>query len=391
MSGPEGGLLWQVLRDVSLWARTEQERRGQLFVAGAAAARSRAIGMLGAGLEIASDLDELLEVVRAPSEVQPERIATACKAVAGWAAGRGARATALAYSQAAALTLPDDPATSYAVGIRARRAAEYGRAESWFRRAVMLARQRGDWNVYARAFVALGNLYVQRGNYPTARKLQMRARRTSRRHGLRGVEGMALHDLFIISMSSGNIAEAEEFAGGALRAYGAGHKRLPVLAHDVAYAWLEQGHFARALPVFEATLPHIQQPAERLHVVADIARAAGALQDSRRFEQAWAEGCELLALPEALEARAQALSDLAGGAASVREWDRAEDAASQALDIALSRGETKIQFAAEALLDSVRARRAAARPIAAPLQTTPAEGADALATAFVRKLALAGV
>jgi tetratricopeptide (TPR) repeat protein len=386
--GAWGVAAWQALRDVMLWAMTPPEGRAGLFVADAAERRAAALREVDPDPVLAEGLAGLLEVLRDPGGAEPGRVAGACERVADWAEARGARATALAFLQARALVLPADGAAAYAVGIAARRAAEYGRAETWLRRAVMLARQQGDWQLYSLAFVGLGNLNLQRGNFPVARRLHLRARRTARRHGHRPTEGMALHDLFVIAKSTGQLAEADAFAASALRAYGPTHPRLPALAHDVAYAWMEQGYFARALPVFEAVLPRFEEPSERVRVLADIGRAAAGTDRADLFDRAWRQTTKLAARRDAAEGAAQAMLDLAHGAAMLGEWERAEEAAVRALEIATSRAQGKVRLTAESVLESVRRGRsmAPAAPPAAPASTR----ADELAHAFVACLKAGG-
>ena len=77
----------------------------------------------------------------------------------------------------------------------ARRRNEMARAETWFRHTVMVSRQTGDWESYSRAYIALGNMLIARGNLPAAAKMHIKALRAARRKGLQQIQGMALHDL----------------------------------------------------------------------------------------------------------------------------------------------------------------------------------------------------
>ena len=161
---------------------------------------------------------------------------------------------------------------------------------------------------------------------------------------------------------------------------------LPALAHDVAYFWLENGHFARALPVFEAVLPHIARSADRVRVLADVARAAAGAAREEVFTAAWEEAMREVERPDAEEGAAQALLDLAHGAAMLRSWGKAERAATRALAAAAERNESRVRLEAEAVLDSVRRRSAAAlSPAAAPRSPR----GDALAADLVEHLAAA--
>jgi tetratricopeptide (TPR) repeat protein len=382
--GALGVLLWQSLRDVMLWTGTATAERAGLFAAGAEARQRAMVEQVGSPPALEGPLLALGSLLGAPEAARDAMVADACRRIAEWAGGEGLLALALSYSQAVALVLTDDAQAAYTVGLLARRRAEYARAETWFRRAIMLARQSGDWSSYCLAFIGLGKLYVQRGNFPTARKLHLRARRAARRHSLRHLEAMALHDLFVVAANTHEAAEAEAFAGAALEAYGPRHFRLPALAHDVAYFWLENGYFARALPVFQAVLPHFGRQADRVRVFADIARAAAGAGEEALFEGAWEEAVALAERPDAVEGTAQGLLDLAHGAAMLQQWGRAQEAATRALRLAGERNEAKVRLEAVAVLDSVRRRSGtvAVRTAAAPQSPR----GDALASELVEHL-----
>lgn len=381
--GALGLVLWQSLRDVSLWAGTEEEQRGGLFSPGAEKRRRAAVraAELEPGVETA--LLEISEILGRPHALTGELAARACLLVSQWADERGNSATALAFAQSAAFAAPFDASIAHTVARLARRRAEHARAESWYRRTVALGRQSGDWTAYSLAFLGLGNLYLQRGNLPVARRFYVRALRAARRHSLHSVAGMTYHDLFVLATTSGRLEEAERYARGAYDEYGSDHPRLPALAHDVAYSWLQQGYQARAYPVLRALLPHITRPMERTMALANVARAAGALGDRARFEDAWTQVWEGVGDADAEEGVAESLVDLAHGAASLGEWERAERAAERASEVAAERGEAKSRLRAEAVLESVRNRSGAEQPAA---QTASAEAADALAEDLVRSL-----
>jgi len=383
--GKLGLVLWQSVRDVSLWASTPEDRRSELFASGAEQRRRAAIR--GEGLEPAleTSLLEISELLGNPQALTGELTARACLQVAQWADDRGASATALAFAQSAAFSAPFDAATAYTVARLARRRAEQARAESWFRRTVALGRQSGDWAAYSLAFLGLGNLYMQRGVYPAARRFYVRALRAARRHALHTAAGMTFHDLFVLATLTGRVDEAERFARGAYDEYGSDHQRLPALAHDVGYFWMEQGYPARALPIFRALLPHLTRSAERPVVLANIARAAGAVGDRARFDDTWSQVWEGVAGGDAPEGAAGVLVDLARGALSLGDWERAEAAARRALEVAGERGEAKARLAAEGVLESARSREATeVRP--RPGREAAADEADALAQELIRSL-----
>lgn len=384
--GEAGLVLWQSLRDALLWAQANDAERSALFTPGADVARVAAMLAAAVPAEIEEPLKTIAGMVGGTAAAREEVVALACREISQWADGRGLLATALAFAQAAAVVTPTDPTASFAVGRLARRRAETARAETWYRRTIALARQAGDWPTYALAFNGLGNLYYQRGNFPAARRFYTRSLRAAGRNSLHEIEGMALHDMFAIAIESGDAREADELARAAFEAYGPHHRRLPHLAHDVAYFWATQGHFSRALPVLHSVLPHIHLATERVAVLGDIGRAAGGAGEREAFHQAWDEVVELIRSPGADENAARAWLDLAHGALSLGAWERAEDAAARALEGAQKRSDAKTRLTAEALLEAARRHQRAEQKTAQPAQRG-GEGADALASDFIHSLA----
>jgi tetratricopeptide (TPR) repeat protein len=382
--GEKGLVLWQSLRDALLWGQTRPEARSDLFAAGAEPARVAAILASGLPPEAEEPLRTIAHMLGATDTAREENVSLACRQVSLWADERGTMATSLAFAQAAAVVTPGDPATSFAVAKLARRRAENARAETWYRRTIALARQAGDWPTYALAFLGLGTLYVQRGNYPAARRFYTRALRAAGRNSLHDVSGSALHDLFSIAVETGETANAHELARSALEAYGPAHPSLPRLAKDVAAFWTTQGSFSRSLPVLQQLLPLFRRPSDRLLVLADVGRAAGGLGRRDLFQQAWDESWEIMHAGGVDDSAARSLLDLAHGAASLGVWERAERAAQASLEIATRRNEGKVRLTAEAVLDSARHHRIAEQRIAAPEDAT----ADSLADEFVRSLSL---
>lgn len=190
---PLGIILWQTARDVSLWIATPPEERGDLFAAEAMANRRSALSRVGIPAQIEKPLSGLSAVLG--DSADSGAIAAASASVSEWAEGEGLLGVALAYQQSVALIRDEDARTAYEVGVLARRRGEDARAETWYRRAVMLSRQSGDWTSYSLAFVGLGDLYVERENDQIARKLYVRARRAAARHSLHEIEKAALDGL----------------------------------------------------------------------------------------------------------------------------------------------------------------------------------------------------
>lgn len=386
VQGPLGLLLWETYRDVVLWSGTPPEEREGLFAAGAHAARMRELDGVGADAALERGLRGAASVVADPGGAQEADVMAACRAVSDWAEQRTLLATAVTLATAAALASPTHAGAAFRVGQLARRNGENARAETWFRRAIGLGRQAKDWASYAEAFMGLGNLYKQRGNFPVARRFHIRGLRAARRHALRDIQARALHDLFTIAVETSPPAEAQELARLAFRAYGPRHPKLPALAHDVAYFWMGQGRFEPALDVFRAVLPHFVDPGERLLCAGNLGRAAGAVGDRATFEEAW-EQVWNADDREKLWASAQAMLELAHGASSLRDWPRAEKAAEAARDLAQKRGQGQVVILGDTVLDAVRRKRGMEAPVPAP---DAAEDTQDLAADFVRSLRGAG-
>lgn len=386
MSGQAGLVLWQSLRDVLLWASVDREERGALFAPEALEARTAALRSTAVAPELNAPLSELGRILDDSAAISTASVSAACHRIAAWADARGALATAVAFAQGAAQSAPEDAEAAYAVGRLARRRAEYARAETWFRRSVALARQSGDWTSYSLAFSGLGNLYAQCGNIPVARRLHVRSLRAARRHSLREVQGVAYHDLFVLATGAGQVEDAERYARGAYEAYGSDHPRLPILAQDVAYVWMELGRFSPALMVFQALRPLMRTPRDRAAILSNLVRAAAGAGRRDLFLETWDEAWDVITRTDALDIAAAALLELARGASTAGEYERAERAAEHALRIAAERSEAKVTFAAESVLDSIRRDRSATTQAAGSAPDAPSPAVDAFAHELVRAL-----
>jgi tetratricopeptide (TPR) repeat protein len=386
--GPSGLVLWQSLRDVTLWASTPPVERDGLFSESAERRRLAAILSAGFDPQLEQPLGMITAMVGRPGRVSAERLALACRRVAQWAEAGGSLATALAFAQAAALACPGDASAAFKVGQIARRRAEHARAETWFRRAIALARQEGDWASYSLGFAGLGTLYMQRGNFPKARSFHTRRLRAARRHGLRDQAGGAYHDLFTIALAGGSFEEAKQFARAAYDAYGVRNPRIPRLAHDVSYLWMLQGDFSRAKPVLEALIPGERDPEIRFVALSNLVRAAGALGERATFERSWDEVWGLASGGVIADRTAEALLEAARGAMSIGAFDRAKMAVKSALDVAAVRKEGRIMLAAESVREAIENEAAAKSREFVPVATTDDEEADKLVTDLLQSLSL---
>jgi tetratricopeptide (TPR) repeat protein len=387
--GKTGLVLWQALRDVLLWAETPTDERKALFAAGAARLRRETVARAVPEGVLATALPALTDLLDDPADADGEAVADACASIAGWAEERGALGTALAFAQDAALAAPNEAAPAFAVARLAVRLDDHARAEVWYRRSIGIARRACDWRLYARSFSGLGSLYQSRGNLPGAQRFHLRALRGARRGGLRVERAVALHDLFGLSVEAGRAREAQRYAQEAFAAYPARSARIAVLAHDVAYFWMEQGLFQRALAVFQAVAPLIDRPAERLWVQADLMRAAAGAGEAALARQLSREVRAECRRPDLAAAAARAHLELARGELQLNDLKAAEEAALAALQLATERRDGRTILMAESLLDAVRNARAAGRPDTL-VSTTPADhggpAGESLADEMIRTL-----
>lgn len=376
--GALGVLLWRSARNLRLWASTPPGRRGELFDQVAARAREAHVREAEPEAELLAPLSVIVRLLETPGAMEGSRLVNACRRLALWAERRGALGTALEFAQAAALTAPHVASLAYAVGRLARRRAEYDRAETWLARAVVQARRTADWRTYAVAYSGLGNLNVQKGNFPIARRAHERALRTATRHGFRDLQGIAYHDLFVAVIETGG-GDTSALAEQALLAYGPDHPSLPRLAFDLAYQWILTGHFADALRIARCLRDRFEAPAERVLVESLIARSAGGAGEASEFDTACTRLDLIVASEGAGESAARALLGAAYGAASLRRWDEARRYGERALEIATGRREGRVVVSAEAALEMVRTRAALTDARPEPAITRLAEQfADAL-------------
>jgi tetratricopeptide (TPR) repeat protein len=378
--GDLGVVLWRSVRNVALWGATPPASRGSLFAGAAAGIREEELARLEIDPELVAPLSVMVRLLENPGGMELIRVVNACRRVSLWAEQRGHLATALEWAQAAAGIAPQSAALAYAVGRIARRRAEYDRAESWYARAIVQARRSRDWRTYATAYSGLGNMAVQKGNFPWAKRAYQRCLNAALRHGLEDLQGATYHSLFVTEIETGTGPEADTLAEQAFRALGPGHPDLPRLAYDVAYHWVQEGLCEQALRVGRALERHFETPAERAVALGLIARSGGGSGDRAAFHGARTRLDALVETETAEETAARSLLGVAYGAASLSDWPLAEEYANRALRIATERREGRVVMAAEAALDFVRSRPAAAAPPEHP-------GAASLADQLVEALA----
>ena len=381
-----GVLLWETLRDVTTWLGTPRERRLLVFADGTPELRVRQIEEEGLEEELRAPLLVLAGITALDTrKVEEAEVGAACLALARYAEERGAPATRLAFAKAAAVAMPDDARLAFEVGKLARDSADYVSGESWFRKAIKTAIRVKDRETYILGYMGLAVLYMRLGNYPASYAFTGRAIRAAQHYRMRDMAGRAFHHLFILDARSGRVRQAYEHVRSAHQAYGDAHERLPVLAHDVARFWIEQGRCSRALPVFEAVLSVIGKPEEQALVAANIAWAAAGVGTIARYKEARRHALNLLSYASARVRASETLALLAFADAYAGEWDIAEKMAELALQNTIERRESDIQVLAELALsyarscDPGRSRKEEEMP-------TLARQADRLAGELIRAL-----
>jgi hypothetical protein len=197
--------------------------------------------------------------------------------ISEWGAKQGYVLTETAFAVVAALVRPEDPELAFAARRVARRHSDYARATDWFKRATGLARRADDDSAKAAAYLGWGIMEAQRGRPDEARRRLVRAWRSARRGKLRALTAAARHNLIAVTASSGIAA---------YKLYGDDPPLIAQLAVDAAALWSLHSYFAATLRVSEAAIPYIERPAERLQVLANIARSVG---KPDRFFAVWYE------------------------------------------------------------------------------------------------------
>lgn len=347
---PAGVLLWEILRDATLWGTAEPDRREGLFA-------DEARTFSGIVPELEEELSALAVLVRDPDPGAGPVIAHLCSRIAAWAEGQGLGGTALAFAQGAALADAADARLAYDVGRLSRVRAEYVRAEAWYQRALVLAARGGDKEAQARSLGGLAVLHARRGRFSQAIQVMRKAEHLARRHSLLEVQATACHGLATMNFEIGSVKAGLRYAREAMRIFGADHDQFVMVIHDVAIALMDQcGAFTVARDILGALIPHFHRSRDRMVALANLARAAGALGEVHLYQAIWTEVWGAVG-DSADVGNTDALIALGRGAASLSNWESARQAAMRGHTLAQARREGKAILLAESLLESVVSQR----------------------------------
>lgn len=343
-----------------------------------------------AELALEDGLAEIARLIADPDGLDRRKLSWACLMVLECALAEGWRETAAAFAEAAAIACPYAPYPAYIIGKLHRRYGNYREAEAWLKRGARVARWAEDWENYALILNSLGVLHYQKGSYPLATQHLLRARKVARRFRFKTLEGEILHDLFVATWVQGESSVAEEYARTALFRYLPDHPRMPALAYDIAYYWVNRGYFAFALTVIVQLLAVFRTPDERFMVCVCAARAAAGTGDTALFRRMWMDAWTL---KDSLAGQAQvgtALVDLGLGASSVGDWEGALKALNCAVEYATAHGEGDVLLRAEAALEAVSNYKPADRE-PRPARSVAKGRSHPLATVIVSALSRYGV
>jgi tetratricopeptide (TPR) repeat protein len=336
--------------------------------------------------EPAAPLAVLLALVQSSDpDADRSRAAWACMCLAEWAIDQGARRTAIAFTQLAALIAPRNSRYAWLAARLVFAEGDLRDAEPWYRRAHRVAVWTDDWEGQARALNSLGLSYYDRGGYRRAKRYYGQAIKVAQRRGIRELEGMIAHNLFVVHTEAGEADLAEHYGLRAYELYGPKHPRLHLLVADFALFWTFQGFYKRTLPLFLALRKYITHPEDRIRLVAAIARSAGGTGNRREFESAWVEVWSLTEIVSSSVLVADALYETGIGAASLPETDLAFQAFTAALDVAVRQGVAKTASSAEIALRKLAAGESL-DPTPAQNAAIPTDSADRLARKFVLSL-----
>ena len=304
--------------------------------------------------ELATALHVLRCAAADPLGLGAAQLAVACAEAAEWAESRGVLPLAVALAEAAANAEPEAPARANVAARICRRAAEWDRSAAWYQRAIGLARRQRDAREFIRGQVGYGASLYNQGLLNQARPHLSAAAWRSRLAGLHEQAAHAWHDLLLVSAELGAYAEAQDYARRAATAYPLHARRLPYLAADLAVTLVFQRYYSSALPLLDAFVAKIEEPAEQVLALSNRAHAAAGVGDVKGFQGL---APRVLDLVEAYEEHAPAaLVNLAAGAYALSDWDLGERCARLAVERAKGRKDGEPERRARELLEAIASR-----------------------------------
>lgn len=287
-------LFWNAVRDLMQWATCPQELRTELFPTETARVRTHQLETAELPPDVATWLELLMGVLYGLADVpRPGMLTDVCERLAGWAAAKGKVETAVGFAQGAALAEPMDARAACLAGEFAASFGKSARAESWFQRAVGIARRRNDWRIYASSYHGLAEVALRRGAWRYAEERFRFGLRAARRNGFRSEQADGYIGLLRVAVATGRFEEARRWESRARRLVGRGPERLQKLAAASVDLWMHTGDYARALEGLEILRLDTTSREQRMYVLARIAHASAGIGDIHRLSDAWTQAWDL--------------------------------------------------------------------------------------------------
>ena len=161
-----------------------------------------------------------LDILLTPGFLQltPAAIAETCLLVAEWAQESAYPLTRRSFTRAAAMSVPDDPETAHAAAMATLAVSDHPFTELWLRRVITGARRRGDWALYARAYLQLSDVLLVL--QPEASNAALtKSVRAAGRHGLIDLRAEAYLSRARRALSAADHASAHDWLRKATRAF----------------------------------------------------------------------------------------------------------------------------------------------------------------------------
>lgn len=292
--GDLGVLLWRLHRHVTLWKSIPPNKRVGLFAPDASAHLTAQLHTTPIDGSVAVAVKLLISVTAAPETIRSGVVALACREVATWAEGERVRLTATTFAQAAALCEPRRADYALAVARAASEAGSIVRAESWFARAVGLARRSCDHRTYTQAHLDIGRLALEGRDTERAERAFRSAARMARYHALRPERAAAWHALMDTALASNRYEDAVTFGKRASRIYSPRHAELPPVLFGLGQALLGLERPGEALLLLKQAGELWEEPTDRLKTLALLACAAADAGEEAVGEDAWRQAAALL-------------------------------------------------------------------------------------------------
>jgi tetratricopeptide (TPR) repeat protein len=311
---------WLLLCDLQLLGGPGPEKPPEAVVRGSAFEHGSSDGH-----DLAAPLTILDQAVCEPRAVRQDgRVETALRSLVEGFRDRGWKDAARAVSETWLWVQPESFAANLHAGVLIGEAGRAAEAEALIARAVIVARQAGDWAAYCTAGVALGDAHRARGDLASAERIYTKVLSRARRHGIRSALQPVAGGLLAVAVEGGDIETAERRAAEALDLHPAGDARVREIAADLASLWTQAGRFDDALGIF-TRLGDMGGPAARqARYAASACRAAAGVGDREWFERYWAVAWQWTYDESAREAWSVCLAELETAATAIGEAGRAE-------------------------------------------------------------------